>query len=83
MTIIPWSSGRLLVWDAMCCDTFAISHVRAAVCEAGAVAAKAEENKRDKYSHLEASFLFVPVAVETCGALGQRLESFSGSWGGG
>ena len=76
MTIIPWSNGRLLVWDATCCDTFAISHVRAAVCEAGAVAAKAEENKRDKYGHLDASFLFVPVAVETCGAFGPEAGEF-------
>ena len=75
MTIIPWSSGRLLVWDATC-DTFAISHVRVAVCEAGAVAAKAEENKRDKYSHLDASFLFVPVAVETCRAFGPEAGEF-------
>ena len=64
------------MWDATCCDTFAISHVRAAVCEAGAVAAKAEENKRDKYSHLDASFLFVPVAVETCGAFGPEAGEF-------
>ena len=76
MTIIPWSSGRLLVWDATCCDTFAISHVRAAVSEAGAMAAKAEENKRDKCSHLDASFLFVPVAVETCGAFGPEAGEF-------
>ena len=76
MTIIPWSSGRLLVWDATCCDTFAFSHVRVAVSGAGAVAAKAEETKRDKYSHREASFLFVPVAVETCGAFGPEAGEF-------
>ena len=75
MTIIPWSCGRMLVWDATCCDTFAPSHVRVAVCEAGAVAAKAEENK-DKCSHLDASFAFVPVAVETCGAFGPEAGEF-------
>ena len=42
------------------------------MCEVGALAAKAEENKRDKYSHLDALFLFVPVAVETCGAFWAR-----------
>ena len=25
VTIIPWSSGKLLVWDATCPDTFACS----------------------------------------------------------
>ena len=75
MTIILWSCGQMLVWDATCCDTFAPSHVGMAVCEAGAVAAKAEENK-DKYSHLDASFAFVPVAVETCGAFGPEAGGF-------
>ena len=45
MTITPWSRGRLLVWDATCCDVFAASHIGAAVSEPGAVAAKAEDNK--------------------------------------
>ena len=33
MTIIPWSRGRLLVWDATCCDVFTASHIGAAVRE--------------------------------------------------
>ena len=37
MSIIPWSSGRLLVWDATCCDTFAASNIPTAVTEPGAV----------------------------------------------
>lgn len=31
MTIIPWSCGRLLVWDATCCDTLAPSNIHAAM----------------------------------------------------
>ena len=60
------------VWDATCCETFAISHVRVAVSELGAVAAKAEENKKD----MDAFVLFVPVAVETCGAFRPETEGF-------
>ena len=26
ITMVPWSNGRLLVWDATCVDTFATSH---------------------------------------------------------
>ena len=26
-TVLPWRSGRVLVWDAMCPDTFAPSHI--------------------------------------------------------
>ena len=76
MSIIPWSSGRLLVWDATCCDTFAASNIHTAVTEPGAVAAHAENIKVSKYSHLDSSYLFVPVAVETCGAFGPNAQDF-------
>ena len=76
MTIIPWSSGRLLVWDATCCDIFAASHVWAAVSELGAVTAKAEDNKMSQYRHLDACYQFVPVAVETCGTFGPQTGEF-------
>ena len=75
MTIIPWSRGWLLVWDATCCDVFA-SHIGAAVSEPGAVAAKAEDNKVFKYCHLDACYQFVPVAVETCGTFGPQAGEF-------
>ena len=45
ITVVPWKSGRLLVWDATCPDTFAPSYVASATNEAGAVAALAEERK--------------------------------------
>ena len=41
VTIIPWKSGRTLVWDATCTDTFAALHLAQAAREAGAVAALA------------------------------------------
>ena len=76
MTIIPWSRGRLLVWDATCCDVFAASHIGAAVSEPGAVAAKAEDKKVSKYCHLDACYQFVPVAVEACGTFGPQAGEF-------
>ena len=27
VTIAPWKSGRMLVWDISCMDTFAMSHL--------------------------------------------------------
>ena len=53
-----WSSGKLLVWDATCPDTFAQSHRSLAVLVAGKVAAKAEEHKERKYSDLISSHFF-------------------------
>ena len=32
-TLVPWKSGRLLVWDAICSDTFAPSHLPSATGE--------------------------------------------------
>ena len=75
-TILPWKAGKVLVWDATCPDTYAPSHISAAAKGAGAVAAQAEHLKISKYAHLESSHLFVPIAVETSGVLGQAALDF-------
>ena len=51
-------SGKALVWDATCPDTFTPSHVSKAAREAGAVALQAEQLKRTKYTALESSHHF-------------------------
>ena len=76
MTIVPWYSGKLLVWDATCSDTFAPSNLSKAVSRSGAVADHAETLKSAKYSHLDSAYMFVPVAVETSGAFGSKAHSF-------
>ena len=67
-SIIPWRSGKVLVWAATCPDTYAPSHIPAAVRGAGTVAAQAERVKLAKYAHLNSTHCFVPFAVETSGA---------------
>ena len=52
VTIVPWKSGRSLVWDATYSDTFAPSNIQHAVREARAVAVEAEHRKRAKYQVL-------------------------------
>ena len=76
MSLTPWSSGRPLVWDATCPDTFAVSYRGQVTNGAGCVAASAEERKALKYSHLTPSYLFTPVAIETCGAICPRSRAF-------
>ena len=79
--VVPWENGKLLVWDATCPDTFAPSYTARATGEPGAVAALAEEKKRDKYTHLDPSHSFTPVAVETSGGHWSPVASLSeGSW---
>ena len=45
-SIMPWEGGRVLVWDATCPDTLALSYEQISVREAGAVALEAERRKR-------------------------------------
>ena len=75
-TVVPWKCGRVLVWDATCTDTLAPSHRALAAREPRAVAADAEQRKRVKYAHLDHTHHFVPVAVETLGAMGAEALVF-------
>ena len=52
------------------------SHITLVAREGGAVAADAEHRKRLKYTHLERSHYFVPVAIETIGAHGPEAKLF-------
>ena len=76
ITVVPWKSGRLLVWDVTCPDTFAPSYLPSAASGVGAVTAAAEERKKRKYSHLDQCHLFVPVAIETTGVFGPETMEF-------
>src|ERR1700761_5655492 len=48
-TLVPWSRGRCLLWDATCPDTLAPSHLQRSAAGAGVVAAVAETNKGAEY----------------------------------
>ena len=68
VTIAPWKTGHMLVWDASCTDTFAISHLAQSVKEARAVTGLAEQRKRSKDENLARTHNFIPVVVVTSGA---------------
>ena len=72
LTVLPWANGRCMVWDFTCPDTLAASHLNHAVIGPGAVANHAESRKTVKYNALSPLYRFVPVAVETLGALGDE-----------
>ena len=54
----------------------AISHLHRASIAACTVAVDAEDRKRAKYTALCDQYCFVPLAVETLGALGEEAASF-------
>ena len=72
ITLVPWENGKLLIWDATCCDTLAHSYLSVASSESRAVAAEAEWRKQLKYAQLSKSLLFIPLAFETLGAIGSE-----------
>jgi len=76
MTVMPWKQGRCMVWDVTCPDTLASSHLNYAVTGPGAVASASESKKRTKYEEISRTFHFIPVAVETLGALGVDAATF-------
>ena len=64
----------MLVWDATCPNTLAPSYSFLATRKAGAVAEEAMRRKKAKYSHLERSHCFIPLAVETLGVFGPEAR---------
>ena len=69
LTMIPWSEGRCLAWDATVSDSLAESHLNRTVHVAGAAAESAADAKIRKYADLPRAVTFVPVAVETMGPI--------------
>ncbi|CAK1587163.1 unnamed protein product [Parnassius mnemosyne] len=70
MSLIPWKMGRVLVWDATCSDTLALSHLHGTNNRAGAACEAAEKAKAFKYRGLGSEYDFVPFGVETLGPWG-------------
>ena len=68
VTLIPWSKGQNLVWDATCSDTIAPSYIHLSCTAAGKVAKKAADVKLNKYKKLlDQNYIILPFAVETLG----------------
>ncbi|KAF2891992.1 hypothetical protein ILUMI_14181 [Ignelater luminosus] len=66
MTLIPWTKGKTLVWDATCTDTLAPSHLEISTKMAGQVAENATVRKCNKYkSIVDQNYQFLAFAVET------------------
>ncbi len=68
LTLVPWSRGQHLVWDATCWDTLADSHVKMSARQARQTAELASNSKHTKYSELKSdNYVFNAFAVETLG----------------
>lgn len=80
MSLIPWSRGSALIWDATCTDTFAPSNSRFSTSAAGRAAENAAQRKIRKYQSLiDQNYHFIPFAVNgsmeyRCHQILQRLK---------
>jgi hypothetical protein len=75
-SLIPWSKGRCITWDVTVPDTFAVSYLSQTSVLAGAAADRAAELKHNKYTTLERTHIFKPIAVETAGAWNDEGQDF-------
>lgn len=76
LTTTPWSRGKCVAWDFTCPDTLATSHLNRAVTGPGEVANEAEEKKIEKYAGLPHHLQFIPLAIESLGAVGSEATAF-------
>ena len=76
LTLIPWQSGKSLVWDVTVVCPLADSYVASAAREAGSVAELAASKKMDKYTSLAVDYHFQPIAVEMLGPINELASHF-------
>lgn len=82
MTLIPWSKGQCIVWDATCVDTLAKSYIDFSKSRAGYAAERAANMKINKYKKLqEQNYLIIPFAVETIGPWCSEAIKFTNELG--
>lgn len=80
-TQIPWQAGRMLAWDVTVISTLADSYVSVAARGAGEVAELAANRKCEKYANIPGAYSFLPIAVETHGAMNADAYDFFGNLG--
>jgi len=81
VTQIPWTSGKSLAWDVTVTDTLAPSYSHLSSISAGKAAERAAELKVAKYSAIDGSHDFLPIALETLGPMNAAAAQFFSSLG--
>jgi len=76
ITLVPWSGGRALAWDATIATTLADSYLDISSSRAGAASEAAAANKCSKYAGLSTEFSFQPVALESLGPASTSTAAF-------
>jgi len=80
-TLIPWSEGRYLAWDATVVHSCALSYVTHPAGSRGPASAQAAERKDLKYQGLPPTHKFQALAFETLGPINLSGAEFISSIG--
>jgi len=81
ITLLSRKNGRCATWDVTVTDTMAQSYLHNTSRTAGAAAETAVDKKTTKYALLMQTYVFVPIAVETMGAISSEGLEFLGDPG--
>src|SRR6218665_1926718 len=68
-TLVPWSAGKYLPWDATVVHTCAASYILPQAASVGPASVQTANRKALKYAALPTTHVFQPVAIETLGPL--------------
>ena len=77
-TLVPWSGGKYLTWDATVVHSCAASYTTHTARLGGPASAQAADRKAIKYQGLPSSHLFVPIAIETLGPMNSSAVDLLG-----
>ena len=76
LTLVPWQSGKPLVWDVTVVCPLADSYIASAARDPSSTAETAALNKIAKYAGLTADYHFQLIAVESLGLANESAVHF-------
>ena len=72
LTLVPWSTGKSIIWDVTVVDTLTASYIQTTSKTAGGAVEIAVSRKEDKYAALSINYNLIVIALETLDPLSTK-----------